>query len=129
MISSTSQQDPGEEPLEALKSFLRFPSISTQPEHAPDLAACAEWLREKLSGIGLAATVHSTPGSPVVVAATPRDPAKRTVLIYGHYDVHRLSPGSMKAVSTPVVPPTTRGRSSPTSSVWRRPSARMAPCP
>ena len=92
MISSTSQQDPGEEPLEALKSFLRFPSISTQPEHAPDLAACAEWLREKLSGIGLAATVHSTPGSPVVVAATPRDPAKRTVLIYGHYDVQPAEP-------------------------------------
>jgi acetylornithine deacetylase/succinyl-diaminopimelate desuccinylase-like protein len=80
------------DPLEELISFLRFPSISTQPEHAPDLAACAHWLREKLSGIGLTASVHSTPGSPVVVAATPRDPAKRTVLIYGHYDVQPPEP-------------------------------------
>jgi len=80
------------DPLEELKSFLRFPSISTQPEHAPDLASCAEWLREKLSDIGLTATVHSTPGSPVVVASTPRDPAKRTVLIYGHYDVQPPEP-------------------------------------
>jgi len=80
------------DPLEELKSFLRFPSISTQPEHAPDLASCAEWLREKLSDIGLTATVHSTPGSPVVVAATPRDPKKRTVLIYGHYDVQPPEP-------------------------------------
>jgi len=88
----SAQTDLQNEPVEELKAFLRFPSISTQPEHAPDLDSCAEWLREKLSSIGLAATVHSTPGSPVVVAATPRDPAKRTVLIYGHYDVQPPEP-------------------------------------
>jgi acetylornithine deacetylase/succinyl-diaminopimelate desuccinylase-like protein len=80
------------DPLEELTSFLRFPSISTQPEHAPDLVACAEWLREKLTTIGLTATVHPTPGSPVVIASTPRDPAKRTVLVYGHYDVQPPDP-------------------------------------
>jgi len=80
------------DPLEELTSFLRFPSISTQPEHAPDLVFCAEWLRKKLAAIGLTATVYPTPGSPVVVAATPRDPAKRTVLIYGHYDVQPPDP-------------------------------------
>jgi hypothetical protein len=80
------------DPLEELKSFLRFPSVSTQPEHAPDLVSCAEWLREKLASIGLSAAVHSTPGSPVVLAATPCDPAKRTVLIYGHYDVQPPEP-------------------------------------
>ena len=80
------------DPLEELTSFLRFPSISTQPEHAPDLVACAEWLREKLTTIGLTSTVHPTPGSPVVIASTPRDPAKRTVLVYGHYDVQPPDP-------------------------------------
>jgi acetylornithine deacetylase/succinyl-diaminopimelate desuccinylase-like protein len=80
------------DPLEELKAFLRFPSISTQPEHAPDLASCAEWLRDQLAAIGLTATVHSTPGSPVVVASTSRDPSKRTVLIYGHYDVQPPEP-------------------------------------
>jgi len=88
----SAQIDLQNEPVEELKAFLRFPSISTQPEHAPDLDSCAEWLREKLSSIGLEAAVHSTPGSPVVVAATPRDPAKRTVLIYGHYDVQPPDP-------------------------------------
>jgi acetylornithine deacetylase/succinyl-diaminopimelate desuccinylase-like protein len=88
----SAQTDLQNEPAEELKAFLRFPSISTQPEHAPDLDSCAEWLREKLSSIGLEAAVHSTPGSPVVVAATPRDPAKRTVLIYGHYDVQPPEP-------------------------------------
>jgi len=83
------------DPLQKLQEFLRFPSISTQPEHAPDLLSCAEWLRELLSGIGpgvMEASVHSTPGSPVVLAATPRDPAKRTILIYGHYDVQPPDP-------------------------------------
>jgi acetylornithine deacetylase/succinyl-diaminopimelate desuccinylase-like protein len=80
------------DPLQNLVDFLRFPSISTDPEKAPDLAACAEWLRELLSGIGLEASVHPTPGSPVVLAHTPRDPAKRTVLIYGHYDVQPPDP-------------------------------------
>ncbi len=79
-------------PLALLTEFLRFPSISTQPEHAPDLEACAEWLHALLSEIGLAATVYPTPGSPVVVAGSPHDPAKRTVLIYGHYDVQPPEP-------------------------------------
>jgi acetylornithine deacetylase/succinyl-diaminopimelate desuccinylase-like protein len=80
------------DPLEELKAFLRFPSISTQPEHAPDLSSCAEWLRDKLAAIGLTATVHATPGSPVVVASTSHVPSKKTVLIYGHYDVQPPEP-------------------------------------
>ena len=95
------------EPVEELKEFLRFPSISTQPEHAPDLDSCAEWLREKLSAIGLAAKVHTTPGSPVVVAATPRDPSKRTVLIYGHYDVQPPEP--LAGWTTPPFEPRVEG--------------------
>lgn len=91
------------EPLETLSQFLRFPSISTQPEHAPDLQACAEWLSEKLTAIGLTATVHPTPGSSVVVAATPRDPQKRTVLIYGHYDVQ--PPDPLEGWTTPPFEP------------------------
>jgi acetylornithine deacetylase/succinyl-diaminopimelate desuccinylase-like protein len=99
----SAQTDLQNEPVEELKAFLRFPSISTQPEHAPDLDSCAEWLREKLSSIGLEAAVHSTPGSPVVVAATPRDPAKRTVLIYGHHDVQ--PPDPLEGWTTPPFEP------------------------
>ena len=89
--------------LEELKEFLRFPSISTQPEHAPDLVACAEWLRKKLSSFGLDATVYPTPGSPVVFARTAHDPAKRTVLIYGHYDVQ--PPDPLEGWTTPPFEP------------------------
>jgi acetylornithine deacetylase/succinyl-diaminopimelate desuccinylase-like protein len=79
-------------PIELLCDFLRFPSISTQPEYATDLVACAEWLQALLSEIGLEASIHTTSGSPVVVASSPHNPAKRTVLIYGHYDVQPPEP-------------------------------------
>jgi hypothetical protein len=97
-----SLQNPAE-PLDDLKTFLRYPSISTQPDHAPDLVACAEWLSEKLTSIGLNAAVYPTPGSPVVIASTQRDSAKRTVLIYGHYDVQ--PPDPLEGWTTPPFEP------------------------
>src|SRR5574337_427727 len=35
-----------------LKEFVRFPSISAQPEHAEDLKRCAAWLADQLRRIG-----------------------------------------------------------------------------
>jgi len=78
--------------IDDLLEFLRFPSVSTQSEHAPDMAACASWLQQKFRTAGLEASVLPTGGHPAVVARTPHDPAKRTVLIYGHYDVQPPDP-------------------------------------
>lgn len=80
------------DPITTLVEYLRFPSISTQPEHAPDLIQCASWLVELFKKIGLTAAIHQTPGCPIVVAKTAHDPKKRTVLIYGHYDVQPPEP-------------------------------------
>ncbi len=78
--------------IDDLLEFLRFPSISTQSAHSGDMIACAEWLKTKFVASGLRADVLPTGGHPAVVARTPRDPAKRTVLIYGHYDVQPPEP-------------------------------------
>ena len=78
--------------LEDLFSFLRFPSISTDSKHAPDVRACAAWLIAKLGGMGLATELHETPGHPVVVARNLHVAGRRTVLIYGHYDVQPVDP-------------------------------------
>ncbi|MEA3209858.1 MAG: hypothetical protein QOE70_2915 [Chthoniobacter sp.] len=72
--------------------FLRFPSISTEPEHAGDVAACAAWLAEKLTAIGLQAEVHPTARHPLVIARNEHRSDRRTVLIYGHYDVQPVDP-------------------------------------
>ncbi len=80
------------DPIATLTEYLRFPSISTQPQHAADLVACAAWLEKKFLSIGLASTIHQTSGHPIVIAKTAHDPNKRTVLIYGHYDVQPAEP-------------------------------------
>ncbi len=78
--------------LENLFSFLRFPSISTDSNHAADVRACAQWLITKLTGMGLATELHETPKHPVVVARNGHIVGRRTVLIYGHYDVQPVDP-------------------------------------
>jgi len=95
-----------EDPLSLLLKFLRFPTISTQSEHAEDLRHCAGWLANLLQSIGLHAEVRPTAGQPVVFARTPHDPAKRTVLIYGHYDVQ--PPDPLDLWETPPFDPTLR---------------------
>ena len=75
-----------------LHEFLRFPSVSTQSEHSVDIVACAEWLKKKFISVGLDASVKETGGHPAVVARTPHHPGKKTVLIYGHYDVQPPEP-------------------------------------
>jgi len=78
--------------LDDLLDFLRFPSISTDPAHSKDLVACAEWLKQKLIAFGLSAELHPTSGHPIVVARNEHRPGRRTVLIYGHYDVQPVDP-------------------------------------
>jgi acetylornithine deacetylase/succinyl-diaminopimelate desuccinylase-like protein len=78
--------------LENLFAFLRFPSISTDSRHAGDVADCAAWLIAKLGAMGLDAELHPTPGHPIVVARNPHVDSRRTVLIYGHYDVQPVDP-------------------------------------
>jgi acetylornithine deacetylase/succinyl-diaminopimelate desuccinylase-like protein len=72
--------------------FLRFGSISTDPKYKEQVLACAEWLRLKLTAIGLEAVQHETPGHPIIVARGPRKKGRPTVLIYGHYDVQPVDP-------------------------------------
>ncbi len=78
--------------LENLFTFLRFPSISTDSSHNADVRACGEWLVAKLAGMGLATELHDTPKHPVVVARNEHIAGRRTVLIYGHYDVQPVDP-------------------------------------
>ena len=54
-----------------LCEFLRFPSVSAQPQHKQDLRACAGWLANHCRQIGLDAKVCPTAGHPIVVAKTP----------------------------------------------------------
>jgi acetylornithine deacetylase/succinyl-diaminopimelate desuccinylase-like protein len=86
--------------VEQLCDYLRFPSVSAQPQHNKDLIACAEWVVEHCKSIGLDARLCPTAGHPIVLAKTPRStPAAKSgrkgrphFLVYGHYDVQPPEP-------------------------------------
>src|SRR5438046_4033686 len=78
--------------LEEYYSFLRFPSVSTDDQYAEKLGACAQWLVEKLTSNGLETQLVPTRGHPIVWARNKYQPGRRTVLIYGHYDVQPPDP-------------------------------------
>ena len=73
-------------------TFLRFPSVSTDDAYAKDVQACAGWLRDKLARMGLEAQLVPTKRHPVVWAQNKHQPGRRTVMIYGHYDVQPPDP-------------------------------------
>lgn len=75
--------------LDDLDEWLRIPSVSAQPDHAPDVRRSADWLAAKLLETGFTtAEVWPTDGAPAVFAEWPSDdPDAPTVLVYGHHDV------------------------------------------
>jgi acetylornithine deacetylase/succinyl-diaminopimelate desuccinylase-like protein len=78
--------------LEDYYQFLRFPSVSTDEAYNDKVVECAHWLVEKLTAIGLEAKLMPTPGHPVVWAKNKHKPGRKTVMIYGHYDVQPPDP-------------------------------------
>jgi acetylornithine deacetylase/succinyl-diaminopimelate desuccinylase-like protein len=78
--------------LEEFYSFLRFPSVSTDDQYKEKLQQCADWLVKKLTSIGLKTQLVPTKGHPIVWARNKHQPGRRTVLIYGHYDVQPPDP-------------------------------------
>ena len=73
--------------------FLRVPSISGIPAHAPDCRRAAELLAGDLAAAGLEhVEVCETGGHPIVYADWLHASGAPTVLLYGHYDVQPVDP-------------------------------------
>jgi len=76
-----------------LADFIRIPSISAQPQHAKDIERCAQWLAKHLFQIGLEnIRIIATEKHPIVYADWLHALNKKTLLIYGHYDVQPVDP-------------------------------------
>ena len=79
--------------LNELFELIRIPSISAESEHKPDMVRCAEKWKAFLLEAGCdKAEVMPSAGNPVVYGEKTIDPAKPTVLVYGHYDVMPVAP-------------------------------------
>ncbi|RLD06584.1 MAG: dipeptidase [Chloroflexi bacterium] len=106
----TYAQENKEKFLEDLKEVLRIPSVSTDSERSADMHRVAEWLVEKLGGLGMEhVEIFPTPKHPVVYADWLHAENAPTVLIYGHYDVQPEDP--LELWETPPFEPTQRGDS------------------
>ncbi|MGY1762929.1 M20/M25/M40 family metallo-hydrolase [Geodermatophilus sp. SYSU D00779] len=77
-----------------LDAWLRIPSISADPAHAPHVAASAEWLADALRRTGFPVVeVWETAGAPAVYAEWPSvDDGAPVALVYGHHDVQPVDP-------------------------------------
>ncbi len=73
-------------------SFLKIPSISTDPAYRKDIQKAAEWVGAYLKDIGFKVDLWKTKGHPVVFASYVVDLSRPTVLIYHHYDVQPVDP-------------------------------------
>jgi len=79
--------------LDELKTFLRIPSVSTLPEHVPDVRRAAEFVADSMKTAGLEnIEIIATAKHPLVYADWLHAPGKPTVLCYGHYDVQPPDP-------------------------------------
>lgn len=79
--------------LNDLKTGLRIPSISSDPEHFSDMARMADLLSQQLQNIGFEnVQTLATSGHPAIFGEWCKQPGKPTVLIYGHYDVQPVDP-------------------------------------
>ncbi len=94
---------------DGLAAWLRIPSISASPEHAPEVHRSAEWLADRLRTAGFPTVeIWSTPGLPAVFAEWPADDAGApSVVLYGHHDVQPVDP--LELWKTPPFEPTVIG--------------------
>ncbi len=93
--------------LEELKEFLRIPSISTLPEHRPDIDRAAGFVADSLRQAGMEnVEIIPTDKHPLVYADWLHADGKPTVLCYGHYDVQPADP--LEEWQSPPFEPTLR---------------------
>jgi acetylornithine deacetylase/succinyl-diaminopimelate desuccinylase-like protein len=89
-----------------LTEFLRFPSVSADRQFRPHIEACADWLLQRFKKSGLDEEKLPSGGSPVVLTRNDRKSGRKTVLIYGHYDVQ--PPDPLELWQTPPFEPVIR---------------------
>ncbi|MBL0926151.1 MAG: M20/M25/M40 family metallo-hydrolase [Phycisphaerales bacterium] len=114
--------------LDRLIEWLRIPSISTDPRHAPDCRRAAEWAAGQLREAGFRAELRETgskakPGHPIVWA-TGGPAGGPHILFYGHYDVQ--PPDPLELWESPPFEPVVRAAEGPGDVPQQRVVARGA---
>ncbi|KAF9153317.1 hypothetical protein BGX20_004952, partial [Mortierella sp. AD010] len=83
--------------VERLREVVAIPSVSSDASMRPQVFRMGEWVQNELKRLNVEYEIrdpgthvmdgHTLQLPPIVLGAYGRDPAKKTVLVYGHYDV------------------------------------------
>ncbi|MCH9613221.1 MAG: Succinyl-diaminopimelate desuccinylase [Chlamydiia bacterium] len=76
---------------ETLKALLSIPSVSSEKVHEKDVKAACEFLRDYLSTF-MQVEIWEGDGHPILFASHLEGEDKKTLLLYGHYDVQPVDP-------------------------------------
>ncbi len=78
--------------LEALKSYIRFPSVSTDSKFLDGMDNAREYISSILEGIGFNVQIVSTECHPIIYAERFINKDYPHIVLYGHYDVQPADP-------------------------------------
>lgn len=95
------------DPVEKLKEFIRFPSISADSGAKEGMKGAREFVAGLLKSIGFNVEIVPTKLHPIVLAHRGGDASWPHVMIYGHYDVQPADP--LNLWKTPAFEPQIRG--------------------
>ena len=95
------------DPLEKLKEFIRFPSVSTDPAFGEGMKGAQKFVSGLLGSMGFEVEIVKTHVHPIILAKRGGDPSWPHVVIYGHYDVQPADP--LELWKTPAFEPTVIG--------------------
>ena len=83
--------------IEKLAEVVAIPSVSGEAKYRPEVVKMGQWLESELVRLGATVSMRDVGTQqlegktialpPVVLASYGGDPKKKTVLVYGHYDV------------------------------------------
>ncbi|RCH82333.1 hypothetical protein CU098_003723 [Rhizopus stolonifer] len=83
--------------VERLRKAVAIPSVSGDPAHRPDVFRMSEFLVDELKALGAQVETRDLGKQnwhgqeldlpPIVLASIGSNPEKKTILVYGHYDV------------------------------------------
>ena len=95
------------DPVEKLKEFIRFQSVSADSKFKEGMRGAQEFVASLLASLGFKVEVVPTELHPIVFAQRGGDASWPHVVIYGHYDVQPADP--LNLWKTPAFEPTIVG--------------------
>ena len=80
------------DPLSAVQSFIRHPSVSADSTYAEGMKGARDFIAGLFRNLDCSVSVIDTPKHPIILAQRTGDPSWPHVVIYGHYDVQPPDP-------------------------------------